>query len=458
MGVINTSMVRYLAYCSFKCLIKDILESRRKKYLKNRTAVSNMIPTMFWAAFLLIISSAYSEENREPRFSIFQIIKFANGPCVGGTRNGTCYTKQECDDVGGTDSGSCADGFGVCCSVVLSPGMSSSLNQTYIVQSGMTAPTAGSMTYTICPCSADVCRIRFDFTTFTLAPPAAPHGEGMPCNAGEAAAIGDCLTDTFSITGPSSGTPIICGVNDGQHMIVDTSSSSCVTVNFGIGSTGDTRNWDIMTTQYRCGEESGGPPGCLQWHMDNTGNVRSFNFPNNARDAAVSDTIVHLSTQRYNICIRRPADTTTICYIPCTYVDATNGGMDANVQQSFGLSIAPSGAANSGVSTSACSTDYIEILGGTSATIAAIAAPATHASSNNLWCGRNFATLNDEGYNAAGNSVCTSVAPFKVRVNFDENEHPANVDPSIDDSNYQDGECNLRPGGIIGFSLCYTTQ
>lgn len=48
-----------------------------------------------------------------------------------------------------------------------------------------------------------------------------------------------------------------------------------------------------------------------------------------------------------------------------------------------------------------------------------------------------------------------SVAPFKVRVNFDENEHPANVDPSIDDSNYQDGECNLRPGGIIGISFFF---
>ena len=41
---------------------------------------------------------------------------------------------------------------------------------------------------------------------------------------------------------------------------------------------------------------------------------------------------VHLSSQRYNICIRRPAGTTTICYIPCTYVEATNTGTDANVQ------------------------------------------------------------------------------------------------------------------------------
>ena len=40
---------------------------------------------------------------------------------------------------------------------------------------------------------------------------------------------------------------------------------------------------------------------------------------------------VHLSSQRYNICIRRPAGATTICYIPCTYVTAI-AGATANTQ------------------------------------------------------------------------------------------------------------------------------
>jgi len=417
-----------------------------------------MVPKLFGVAIFIFISTVHCEENRDARFSIFQIIKFANEPCEGGTRNGTCYTKQECDDVGGKDSGSCADGFGVCCSVVLEEGGSSSLNQSYMVQTASTALTTGSMQYTICPCSDDVCRIRFDFTQFTLSPPATPHGDGSgtACNAGEAAAIGDCLIDTFSITGPSSGTPVICGTNDGQHMIVDTYGSSCVTVNFGLGSdTSTSRQWDIMTTQYRCGEEAGGPPGCLQWNMAETGDIRSFNFPRQSRGTAVADTTVHLSSQRYNICIRRPAGTTSICYIPCTYVEATGTGTTANTQQSFGLSIAPSANGNSGVSTSACSTDYIEIIGGTSAAIAAI---ANTGSAQSLWCGRNFATLDNEAFAAAGTSVCTNVTPFKVRVNFDENEHPPNAIAATDDTAYNDGECLLRPGGIIGFSLCYTTQ
>merc|ERR1711884_308983 len=363
-----------------------------------------MVPKLLGFAFLAIISSAHCEEsNRDARFSIFQIIKFANEPCEGGTRNGTCFTTQECEDQGGTDSGSCADGFGVCCSIVLTEGGSSSLNQTYMVQDASTTVEEGTMMYTICPCSADVCRIRFDFTQFMLAAPYVPDdGAGTGKGADHAAATGDCLTDTFSISGPNSGTPVICGTNDGQHMIVDTDGTSCLTVNFGIGAAdGTSRNWDIMTTQYRCGEEAGGPPGCLQWNMAAQGDVRSFNFPRQARGAAVADTTTHLSSQRYSICIRRPTGTTSICYIPCTYV-AMDG--NANVQQSFGLSTA-NGDEQSSVSDTRCLQDYIEIIGGTTAAIAA----AGKMSDMNMWCGRNFATATDVNFvNAAAASVCTA--------------------------------------------------
>jgi len=412
-----------------------------------------MVPKLLGFAFLAIISSAHCEEsNRDARFSIFQIIKFANEPCEGGTRNGTCFTAQECEDQGGTDSGSCADGFGVCCSIVLTEGGSSSLNQSYMVQDASTTVAEGVMQYTICPCSTDVCRIRFDFTQFMLASPYVPDaGAGMGVKADEAFATGDCLTDTFSISGPNSGTPIICGTNDGQHMIVDTDGTSCLKVNFGIGAAdGTSRNWDIMTTQYRCGEEAGGPPGCLQWHMEGAGSVRSFNFPRQARGAAVADTTTHLSSQRYSICIRRPAGTNTICYIPCTYPD---DGTAANMQQSFGLSTA-SADATSAVSDVECKQDYIEIIGGTTAILAA----AGTMSDLNMWCGRNFATATDTTYDATGASVCTASAPFRIRVNFDEDEFRTNADPAIIDTDATDGEFATRPGGIIGFSLCYTTQ
>ena len=31
---------------------------------------------------------------------------------------GTCYTSQECTDLGGTADGNCANGFGTCCIIV----------------------------------------------------------------------------------------------------------------------------------------------------------------------------------------------------------------------------------------------------------------------------------------------------------------------------------------------------
>lgn len=412
-----------------------------------------MDPKLYSFIGLLVISCAYCQENRDARFSIFQIIKFANEPCVGNTRNGTCFTKQECEDLGGTDSGSCADGFGTCCSVVLEEGGSSSLNQSYMVQASTTSLTSGQMTYQICPCSSDVCRIRFDFTQFMLTAPFAPaDGAGTATGADTAFATGDCLTDTFKITGPQGGTPIICGSNEGQHMIVDTDGSSCVTVDFGIGGGTATRQWDIMTTQYRCGEEAGGPQGCLQWHMATQGSFRSFNFPNQARGAAVSDDVVHLSSQRYSICIRKPVGTTRICYIPCTVPGQATDVADT--QQSFGLSIGPAAIATSAVGVTECSQDYIEIIGGTTEANAMATPPVP--SDNNLWCGRSFGTITGQGSNTVA-SVCSTSVPFMVRVNFDENEFRTNTNAATDDTDATDGEFLVRPGGIIGFSLCYTT-
>ncbi len=52
---------------------------------------------------------AYGTEQKQIHF------RFPNNACAGATRNGTCYTEAECSARGGTNSGSCAAGFGVCC-------------------------------------------------------------------------------------------------------------------------------------------------------------------------------------------------------------------------------------------------------------------------------------------------------------------------------------------------------
>ena len=106
--------------------------------------------------------------------------------------NLTSY-RAECDNMGGTKDGTCADGFGICCIgiiwiennniigfidiclldiihdidfsiVTLSSGQSSSVNNSYIVHKSTSTLAAGIHHYTICPSSDDICRVKFDFT------------------------------------------------------------------------------------------------------------------------------------------------------------------------------------------------------------------------------------------------------------------------------------------------------
>ena len=50
------------------------------------------------------------------RFHVNFYQRFPNAPCGGSTsKNGTCYTTEECSSKGGTNEGSCASGYGVCC-------------------------------------------------------------------------------------------------------------------------------------------------------------------------------------------------------------------------------------------------------------------------------------------------------------------------------------------------------
>ncbi|XP_059086989.1 uncharacterized protein LOC131883517 [Tigriopus californicus] len=183
----------------------------------------------------------------------------------------------------------------------LSSGGTSSENNTYLRESSGTAPGSS---YTICKSASDICRIRLDLTTFSISGPAT-EGEG---------AIGNCVTDQFSITAPGSrGSPIICGFNTGQHLIVD-ASDQCHVASFSLGTTPlVTRSWDIKVTQFTCSQEVGGPAGCLQFFMGVSGTISNFNFP---ASMTVSAETTHLSNQHYKLCIRRESGYCSICYAP----------------------------------------------------------------------------------------------------------------------------------------------
>ena len=46
------------------------------------------------------------------------MVRFKNNACTGSdasSSNGTCYSSEECSIRGGSSVGSCAGGYGVCC-------------------------------------------------------------------------------------------------------------------------------------------------------------------------------------------------------------------------------------------------------------------------------------------------------------------------------------------------------
>ncbi|TRY62029.1 hypothetical protein TCAL_13784 [Tigriopus californicus] len=76
---------------------------------------------------IFLIDGSMSERHnqnstRQKRlFSIFNIVTFKNEACTttgAGNLVGTCLTSTECTAKGGSPSGNCAAGFGVCCLLV----------------------------------------------------------------------------------------------------------------------------------------------------------------------------------------------------------------------------------------------------------------------------------------------------------------------------------------------------
>merc|ERR1712008_176482 len=70
------------------------------------------------ACLLLLASTAMAAPRKEKAFSLFSVVTFPNDECttvMDPTMRGLCITAEECTDQGGTGSGNCASGFGVCC-------------------------------------------------------------------------------------------------------------------------------------------------------------------------------------------------------------------------------------------------------------------------------------------------------------------------------------------------------
>jgi len=411
-----------------------------------------VIATCLWA--VAVTGSEVSEdavgtqEKTGKVIPLFNVVRFLNDVCSGtNTRNGTCFTSQECSEKGGTSAGSCAEGFGVCCTFVLKCGGTSSANNTYLVQTSTTEMVDKSCVYSVCPTASTVCRIRYDFTTLTLTGPAATPGVATGSATPMAPmipSIGNCVTSGVSFMGQTSS-PTICGTNTGEHIIVDSDGSHCQMVNFfnDGSSAANSNSWDIWVTQYQCGEMDvtrAGPRGCLQYFTGATNIVKSFAFRSNAATTGTGSTVgneQHLNNQDYTVCVRREFGKKQICWMMLG--GTTNAITD---QGNYGLSIASAAIADAVVGTS-CSQDYITIPG------ASNVIPATLATAVlDRFCGRVFATANAE---TTVVSVCSVVTPFTLGVHFDGNE----LTPGAQTDMAQMSELSVFPTGNIGFALVY---
>lgn len=389
--------------------------------------------TVFVLVVSILVRSTVSAEttnvtsqSRGARaLSLFEIVKFKNEACTpGGSagRVGTCYTNDECSRRGGAASGTCANGFGVCCIISLSCGGTSSDNCTYLSEN-ISPNGVSSCSYEICKKSSDICRIRLDFLQHTIAGPVVGTTDSSIELSGNA--IGDCITDTFTVKNPrAKSPPVICGFNNGQHMIYEM-ASPCSSLDFQLGAGGQARNWDIKVTQYKCGNEDiAGQDGCLQYFTTPTGTIASYNFPTTS--TTIDENTTHLSRQSYSICVRRHAGMCSICYTPSIIPDAEA----ADDQVSFGLNK----GMDAGVDTE-CRDDYLQIPYGE-------LDKAVGEIGKQLFCGRAF---NVDAAATVPVSICSSNIPFQIHYVTTQNE----VDKG------KNNEMINVPGGIVGFSLDY---
>jgi len=328
-----------------------------------------------------------SATRNEKMFSLFSIVSFQNQGCrsQSGSRNGTCYTTTECTNKGGTASGNCAAGFGVCCLFVFNSASTSiTENCTYIQNPNFPSAygSTSTISWTVNKCALDICFLRFDFETFTTAgPTATDDSNGCP--------------DTFAVTASPSGfvTPTICGENAGQHIYVDVGLDSGATakLDFTFSTTVTTisRSWEIKVTQIECSSISKPyDSGCLQYFTGTTGRLTSFNF-----DQSSTTLFAHLPSQNQNICIRQEAGFCCVQYNVCS---DTNSWAFHNADPAV-----------SAIGTE-CTVDYVEILG--------IAYTCESTQLNTRLCGPVFHIYKGATV-ANGNamSLCDCTRPFTVQ-------------------------------------------
>jgi len=217
-------------------------------------------------------------DDKGKAFSLFSVVTFKNEECtttMDPAMNGICQSTEDCTESGGTASGNCASGFGVCCFHKVDGDCTGNQqavenNVTYIQSPNYPTALTGTgsaltCTYTITGAS-NICQIRLDFDNLVLDSPAADGAVG----AIDRLTIGGAQTtalNTFS------------GINTGQHVYLDTAraTGTAATIVITTVGTAASRTWKIKVRTLECSSDSLAPGGCAQYHTGAGGRIRSPN-------------------------------------------------------------------------------------------------------------------------------------------------------------------------------------
>merc|ERR1712038_1724166 len=438
----------------------------------------------------LVVPSQSLSAKKPKEFSLFSVVTFQNKECTtdtslaGGATQGTCYSATECTDKGGTKSGNCASGFGVCCAFLNTAAATSTIseNRTRLrntdYPSTQSDTAAKSIVYTINKMSSDICQIRLDFTTFVIG---GPNNivENIPVQTGT-----HCTRDTLVITTTditavtSTRTGTLCGALTGEHLYIELSPTATdvatLTLNTVItGTLSPTvaqRVWDIKTSQIECFATYRAPLGCDKWMTDIEGKITNYNFRKTSgttQAANAQNSGIELATQRVNTCIRRAKGMCCVEYQVCSMyngesmldIDNASGaddGSDAIFNTAFSIDLNTSPfltettLTNQGMTDDQCTTDYVEIPSSWSGACGGSATGST-STINTRYCGARFGANPAMGILVfASTPVCDCSEPFVVRHQTDDLNDVGGLDAG-------DAATNPNPGTNIprGFCLDY---
>ncbi|GLV43813.1 uncharacterized protein CBL_11607 [Carabus blaptoides fortunei] len=279
-------------------------------------------------------------------FPFVGVVRFENGVCLGANNlTGTCYTRRQCARLPGVPSGTCARRIGVCCIVQRTCGATSSANNTYFINPGFPNSYAGGTrcTMTVQRCNSDICQLRLDFLSLSLAQ---PDGNGT------------CINDAMTITGGASIIPPICGENTGQHMYMDFNDDTNINIVMETSSSATfSRYWNIKATQIACECPTRAPSGCLQYYTELSGTVKSFNYGITKNSASNNMGTRQIANMNYGICIAMVPDYCSIRWSQ-TGGDPTSFTVSGDTD---GTAIDVLGTPLGAISGSDCTSDFVVI-------------------------------------------------------------------------------------------------